>query len=119
MVDSRPTASVTGRQDWEWNRSQANPQAATTAPRSPTPERSPTERPEWSRRTEVAHPTEVRVLATELERTQQRLEVVVDRYERLLEERNRRLEAEREAALRTRSPLRAIVQALRRFVAGR
>lgn len=119
MVDSRPTASVTGRQDWEWNQSQANPQPATPAHRSPSPERHPTERPDWSRQTSAAHPTEVRVLATELERTQQRLEVVVDRYEHLLEERNRRLEAEREAAFETRRPLHAILQALRRFVAGR
>lgn len=119
MVDSRPTASVTGRQDWEWNRSQTNPQPATPARRSSTPERRPTERREWPRQTEAAHPTEVRVLATELERTQQRLDVVVDRYERLLEERNRHLEAEREAASGTRRPLRAVVQALRRFVAGR
>lgn len=119
MVDSRPTASVTGRQDWDWNQSQPNAQPATPTHRSPTPERRPTERPEWSRQTETAHPTEVRVLATELERTQQRLDVVVDRYEHLLDERNRRLEAEREAAFGTTGPLRAIVQAVRRLVVGR
>lgn len=118
MVDSRPTASVTGRQDWEWNRSRADPQPAAPARRSPTPERRPADRPHRARRAERADRTEVQALAAELERTQRRLDVVVTQYERLLQDRNRRLQAEREDHSGTR-PVRSLVQTIRRLVANR
>lgn len=116
MVDSRPTASVTGREDWEWNRWRAGRHSQPPAPRSSSPERRAVERPTRPRQPAVADSPDLRALAVELEQTQRRLEAVIERYERLLAEKNRRLEAAREKAPQPR-PVRAIVQGVRRLIA--
>lgn len=118
-MDSIPTASVTGQQDWQWNRLQEERRAAAQSQRArcaDSRQRAPPKRP---RRTTA--PDEVwadrQALMATLERKDRRLRAVITRYERLLEERNRELaEATTETTWGTRT--RTLVQALRRLFAS-
>ncbi|MFW5903143.1 MAG: hypothetical protein ACOCS7_00235 [Halolamina sp.] len=93
MSIDRPVASVTGRDEWEWNHWQAAVQSAqgsTDGADSRRPER-------WGRDAgDVAElRRRVHALERELERRDRRLQDVIDHYERLLEEKNRKIAAQR------------------------
>lgn len=95
MVSDRPTASVTGQEDWEWNErceggSSSDATVGSTGGRRGSV--GPLDRPADSLAREAALRREIRELEAELERTECRLQCVVDRYERLLAEKNRRLQ---------------------------
>lgn len=119
-MDSIPTASVTGKKDWEWNRLQddrragvQSPPTQSTKPRHEAPPRRP-------RRTTAVdgRDTDCRRLVARLERKDQRLQAVIARYEWLLDERNRELA---EATTETKWPSRgtSLVQTIRRLITRR
>lgn len=118
-MDSTPTASITGKQDWQWNRLQEDRRAAAQSrcSRSTDPRgRAPTERPP-----RATTPGETRAdreaLVATLERKDRRLQAVITRYERLLDERNRELaEATTESTWSSRTS--NLLQALRRLIAS-
>lgn len=94
MSIHRPTASVTGQQEWEWNRLQAQQESRTASPGS-TAGRSDEPRlsePRRERREPRDPPQrEVAQLEAELERKERRLQSVIDQYEQLLREKNQQL----------------------------
>lgn len=117
-MDSIPTASVTGQQDWEWNRMQddrrAGAQSQGTQSTDPHHAAS-THRPRGATAPDVAG-TDRRALVAALDRKDRRLQAVITRYERLLEEREREL-AEANADETRPSRTTNLVQAVRRLVA--
>lgn len=92
MDESLPTGSITGQQDWEWNRLYGDrrsraasggdqPRGARSRERPFRPGRAPASRKPRERQPEDPA----------LERTEQRLQYVITHYERLLAEKDRRL----------------------------
>lgn len=99
MDESLPTGSITGQQDWEWNRMYHEHRSQVPAGRSEPDRRRPADRPFRTRR-QVADPAGPRDEAPadpELEQTRRRLQYVITHYERLLAEKNRRLEPDTDA----------------------
>jgi hypothetical protein len=94
MVTDRPTASLTGQEDWEWNRRrrEQQPSESSTAgtDRGARERDAPAPREHGTDR-EAALRREIRDLEAELERTERRLQGTIDRYERLLADKNRKL----------------------------
>lgn len=92
MVKNAPTASISGEQDWEWNQWQAAKRARR---RETASESSTTGRPSGNspshRDMVAALQRENRELEAQIGRKEHRLQYVVTQYERLLEERNRKL----------------------------
>lgn len=117
-MDSIPTASVTGQQDWEWNRLQ-NDRRARARPHDP-------EAPDSRHAASTTPPRRVSVPdgagergrrpVANLDREDRQLQAVITRYERILDERNREI-AEATAEPTRTSRTHALVQAVRRFVA--
>lgn len=118
-MDSTPTPSVTGKQDWQWNRLQDDRRAAAQSQcsRSTDPRGlAPTERPPRATTPDETWADRQTLVAT-LERKDQRLQAVITRYERLLDERNRELaEATTESTWTSRTS--NLIQALRRLIAS-
>ena len=83
MVTDRPTASLTGKEDWEWNERHAGGSSSDTSKHHRNDSNGPDRKAALRR--------EIRELEAELERTENRLQCVIDRYERLLTEKNRKL----------------------------
>ena len=125
MAIDRPIASVTGTGDWEWNRwreevrSRSGTESAgerrsdttdSDAPRRPAPTRP-------AGRRDVDRERRIHDLETELDRTRNRLQSVVDHYECLLAEKNRRL-ADQQAG-QSNDGDASVLATLRRFVARR
>lgn len=88
----RPTGSVTGKGDWDWNRwreevrSESESQGEET--RRPGPTRTTDRRGDDRDR-------RLRELETELERCERRSQYVIEHYEGLLHEKNRKLTEQR------------------------
>lgn len=120
MVDSLPTGSVTGKDDWEWNRLQANRQSAAVSRQPQSSEPRVAKQPRPPRRSPTPDPSqrELQALLTELERTQRRLQAVIERYEALLAEKNRRLARAVEEGP-SATPATRVIQAIRRLIASR
>lgn len=80
-----PSASVSGRDGWEWNRLvDANRPEATTG-RPTVSARSPTSE----------HPHQrIEALEAQLKKQNHRTQAIIDKYERLLEEKNQRIATE-------------------------
>lgn len=78
MSSKRPTESTGGNGEWQWNRQHASNRS------TPRPGESASRR-------------ELEVLEAELERKEQRLQSIVQQYERRLEETERQLARERSA----------------------
>jgi len=93
MVTDRPTASLTGQGDWEWNRRRGNERASPGS----TAERRTDGGADGRRDRETALEREIRELEAALERKDRRLQSAIDRYERLLAEKNRKLNDCRES----------------------
>ena len=112
MGIDRPVASVTGQDEWEWNRWQAALQSdddpTGTAEANSSGERGvrTTERTDRQRR--------VRALEVELARRERSLQDVIDHYERLLEQKNRRI-ADLESEASNRSWRASMASKRRRF----
>jgi hypothetical protein len=87
---NRPTASLTGQDDWEWNEQRKRDARGRTASETDDGARGADRSPREHDR-EAAPEREIRELEAELERAERRFECVVERYERLLEEKNRKL----------------------------
>jgi hypothetical protein len=121
MATDRPTASVTGKGDWEWNRWRDEVRSR------PGPERdrrSVSTAADVARRQtrpaahgDVDRERRIRELEAELERTRDRLQSVVDHYERLLTEKHCRL-ADQQAG-QSNDGAASVLATLRRFVARR
>jgi len=83
----RPTGSVTGQDEWEWNREFETNQGGTAArdrgggPDNTRPDGEAVGLARWERRD----------LKAELERKDRRFRTVVEQYERRLAEKNRKL----------------------------
>ncbi len=120
MPIDRPTGSVSGQQDWEWNQWQTERESRTQSAESPENRshgapasdrrRCPREREDLRR--------EIRELEDELERTERRCQQLIDQYERLLDERNRRLAGRTSAEADSDGLSAVLLNALRR-IAGR
>ena len=92
MVTDRPTASLTGQEDWEWNeRRERDASDAAKRRCGRTRRADDRDRPPGLRDRDAALRREIRKLEAELERTERRLQCVIERYEHLLAEKNRRL----------------------------
>lgn len=93
MVTDRPTASLTGQEDWEWNERREGGGSSDAGKRRHGRARraDDRDRPPGLRDRDAALRREIRELEAELERTERRLQCVIERYERLLAEKNRRL----------------------------
>jgi molecular chaperone GrpE (heat shock protein) len=90
MVSDRPTASVTGQDGWEWNeRREAD--LDTGAERQHGEGTGGREIPPLNGDREAALERKVQELETELELAQHRYQRVLDRYERLLAKKNRKI----------------------------
>lgn len=112
MAIDRPVASVTGQDEWEWNRWQAALQSAD----EPTGTADANPSAEWDVRTTEGADLEhrVRSLETELASRERHLQDVIDHYERLLEQKNRRI-ADLESGASNRSWRASMASKLRRF----
>lgn len=86
MQTDRPVASVSGEQDWEWNRWQADVRSRERSTDGSTPHQ-PWKRAPTRRERIATLQRRVDELEAELERKDRRLQSVVDHYERLLAER--------------------------------
>lgn len=93
MVDSLPTGSINGRQDWEWNRLYADRRTRCRSRGRKSSEGRRREQPVHPPRVRAGRPVphETQSLHTELERKERRLQFVITHYERLLAEKNRLL----------------------------
>jgi hypothetical protein len=119
-MDSIPTASITGKEDWEWNRLQDERRAAAQSPPTQSTEprhEAPSRRPHRATAVEGTG-TDRRRLVARLERKDQRLQAVITRYERLLENRDREL-AEATTEPEWSSHKTSLVQIVRRLIASR
>jgi hypothetical protein len=112
MPPNCPTASVKGREGWEWNRLQAarDGRRSSTDPSSgrtdtgsgrtdPSSGRSDTRRSPPYPQTDCHERVrslraEIRELEVELARTECERQTIIERYERLLAEKNRKLESQ-------------------------
>jgi len=106
MAMNRPTASLTGQQDWEWNRRQAEQQCRTSdaSPQRPHNNRSPRE--------PVTPSRDVEEVEFELKQKDRRLQRVIERYEYLLAKKNQQLAEE--ASSSTLSDIKNALRGLRR-----
>ncbi|UWG46781.1 hypothetical protein HSRCO_0485 [Halanaeroarchaeum sp. HSR-CO] len=86
MQTDRPVASVSGEQEWEWNRWQADVRSRGTSTGGST-HRPPRERAPRNRERIAALQQRVDELEADLERKDRRRQSIVDHYERLLAER--------------------------------
>lgn len=118
MVDSLPTGSITGQQDWEWNRMYADRRSRGTSRGRPAAEGRPDEQPVQSRqaRSQWRAPPDSPTCRAALERKERRLQYVITHYERLLAEKNRRLEGDIDAGSGPDWSA-AVLAPVRRFVA--
>lgn len=96
MGTKHPTGSVTGKGDWDWNRWQEEVRSASGSRGEETRRSGPT-RPTDRRGDE--RDRRIRELETELERSERRRQYVIEHYEGLLNEKNRKL-----TELRSKNP---------------
>lgn len=90
MGTHRPVASVTGSQDWEWNRWQAAVRSSDVST-GMTDRRPPTNRePSPRERIDVLE-RKITELEMELERKDRHIQSIIDHYERILRAKNREL----------------------------
>jgi hypothetical protein len=106
MVTDRPTASLTGQENWEWNerrQDRTDRDAAAGSGRSRRDAAGGRNRPVHGDDREAALEREIVELEAELDRTERRFQCVVEQYERLLAEKNRELSELRESTRETGS----------------
>lgn len=106
MSTHRPTASVTGRQEWEWNQLQARQKSGDSSPGSRADRSDETRLSEHPpERRERSDPSghEIAKLEAELERKERRLQRVIDQYEQLLREKNQQLRTRNRSESRARA----------------
>lgn len=118
MDESLPTESITGQQDWEWNRMYREHRSQDPARRSEPGGPRPAD-PSFRTRRQVADPAGPRdgsPADPELERSRRRLQYVITHYERLLAEKNRRLEPDTDAGPNA-DWTATVLAAIRRLVA--
>lgn len=121
MSTDLPPASISGQHGWEWNELQAK-QDPPDSPSSSAHTSGGLSKPHGNRRpssstrrgTDTHRGTETRPhhidaasgdFAAELDRTQRRLQHVIDHYERLLAKKNRQLQTQENASTRRVPPL--------------
>lgn len=112
MAINRPVASVTGQDEWEWNRWQTALQSADEP--TGTVDTRPTSDVRASSQEVADLQRRVRSLERELARRERHLQDVIDHYERLLERKNRRI-ADLESGSSTRSWRASMVSTLRSY----
>lgn len=117
-MDSDPTPSVSGQQDWEWNRLQAKRSEDDQSRRAEPTERRRQARSGRPRRGPSSDPAGRESQSEEATNgpEDQQLQAVIARYERLLDEKNRQLEAATEEPSNAGRGT-ALVQAARRLIA--
>ncbi|WP_418286550.1 hypothetical protein [Halorubrum sp. DTA46] len=119
MISDLPVESVNGQSEWAWNERHSTD----SSPRSRSTQRAPARRPgrtdsDGSLEEQTAAQQEIRRLEAELDRKEQHLQHVIEQYEQLLEEKNRRI-ADRERSESESARLSTFRSVLRRYVAGR
>lgn len=100
MTLDRPVGSISGQQEWEWNRWQAERRSGASGP-TPAPERRSEARRRERRERDLAAQREIAALEAELERRDRHLQDVIDHYEALLKEKNRQLRGRERSDQRT------------------
>lgn len=90
MKSDRPIASISGTQEWEWNRSQAEQKFRDGSKRPPGRRQPKRGAGEHSNR-EAPIQRKITELEAELERKDRQLQDVITHYERLLAEKDRQL----------------------------
>lgn len=113
METDRPVASVSGGRDWEWNRWQAEVHARDASGGVSQPRQSIDRHRSDRERIADLH-RQLAHLEWRLERKDRRLQSIIERYERLLGEKNRELAAT-DPSTSTVKPDSTIVAAIRRF----
>lgn len=108
--------SLTGQDDWEWNRLQAKQRALAHTRESPTYQL--TDRSTSRRRCRHPTPDDVEKLQTELERKEQQLDYVLWHYELILADKNRKL-ANRRKAEPDSNRVPAVLSTFRRWIFDR
>lgn len=132
MPDDLPTGSVTGRQEWKWNKwqtdrdSPADSPGATDrrdrGPSGPGADRGTGESGLRSRPDGQSGPRELRLrrlveeLEARLERKERRIQYIIEHYERLLSEKNRELAARSSAESGSGIP---VLSRVCQYVSGR
>lgn len=118
MANDRPVASVSGNQDWAWNRWQAERQTSgsTDDPPPSRPRGGPPSGDPRCRAHGGSVRRDVRTLEDELDRTERRLQSVITRYERILTEKNRQLDEGPDGAPAPPGLLATLSNAVRRLV---
>jgi hypothetical protein len=97
MATDRPVASISGQEEWDWNEWQARQESRSVSRGSL--DQQPDRNRERNRSEGSVHrQREIENLEAELERAEQRLQYVVDHYERLLAEKNRKLATRSQSA---------------------
>lgn len=91
MTHDPPVGSITGQNDWEWNRWQAESRDSFTELSGRPPQGSDDNQIRTSPGEIAALRRTVQQAEAELERRKQRHQYVITHYERLLAEKNRRL----------------------------
>lgn len=115
MATDRPVASITGQEEWDWNEWQARQESRSVSRGSL--DQQPDRNRERNQSEESVHrQREIENLEAELERTEQRLQYVVDHYERLLAEKNRKLATRSQSA--PADDQRSAVAKLVRYLTG-
>jgi len=90
MKSERPVASISGNREWRWNRSQAVQRSQDGSREPPGRCQSAGGRESRPER-EIPPKSEFAELEAELERKERRLQEIIEHYERLLAEKNRKL----------------------------
>jgi hypothetical protein len=85
MATNHPTASVTGRQGWDWSEQYADAATEGTSQDPSNQEQSASQPSYRELQQQVSH------LEGQLEQKDRQLQYVIDHYERLLTEKNRKL----------------------------
>ena len=120
MPPGLPTESVSGKEGWEWSRRQADRQhrnaSPTTTKRQFEPYSQPTEREINLERPSNPSP-DTSTRRTESEQQNRRLQRVIDHYERLLREKNRKL-ANQESRERVKDRRTTIATTIKECLTG-
>lgn len=114
MTSHGPVGSISGQQEWEWNRWQAEKRSG-EARTAPAADRASENRERDCRERYLASQREIAALEAELERKDRHLQDVIDHYEGLLRKKNRQLNAPGRSASRTGSTSTALSRTARSY----
>lgn len=112
MTHNFPVGSITGQNEWEWNRWQGESQDPIFEHSSQSSERRRVDEYRSYPEEIAALRRKVREAEVELERRKQRRQYIITHYERLISEKNRRLNSSNAADSEERDFLSLLLEAL-------